>query len=98
VIVIGVQKRRDGDNAVASRAILDHDGLRPQRLQSLGKNPRANVRAGAGAEGNNEFYRPPRPRCSTPCKRRSEHDCPGQTGEHECPTGLDHATPFSNVH
>src|SRR5262249_42445399 len=71
---------------------------RRQGLQSLGKNPRANVRASTGAEGNNKFHRPVRPPCRTPCKWCSQRDCTGQTGQDECPTGFDHGAPLGEVH
>ena len=61
VVVIGGQHGLDCDDAVAARAVIDHDRLAPLLLQPFLDQPRADVGAGAGAERDDPAHRPVRP-------------------------------------
>ncbi len=61
VVVVGGEHGLDRDDAVAAGPVIDHDRLAPFLLEPFLDQPRADVGAGAGAEGNDEADRPLRP-------------------------------------
>ena len=61
MVVVGADEGIDGDNAVATRTVLHHDGLTPARRELFGDQARADVGARTGAERQDELDRPLRP-------------------------------------
>ena len=77
MVVMRADDRRDRDEGVAARLILDHHRLTPLGRQLVGEHARRDVDAGAGAERNDEADRPRRPAFW----RRRRSDARYQRGE-----------------
>ena len=62
MVVMRADHRRDGDDRIAARLVLDHHRLAPFGRQLVGKYARGDVDAGAWSKRNDEPHRPRRPR------------------------------------
>lgn len=62
VIVIGLEERRDRDDAVAAGLVLDHHGFAPACRETVREQSGDGVGPAAGAERQDQFHRAGRPR------------------------------------